>query len=117
MKNIAVMGCTLTCDPDGFATISTPPSTSSFAENKGIYSGPLSITVVGSSTGGANKNATGVGSLQPTAQFVQVDGKMVVLENDFVVITATGTTSSGSPTSGPVKVTISSAGQTFVQAE
>lgn len=111
LKNIAVEGCTLVCQFGGTAKIETLASKTSFFNDKGVYSGPLTISVKGSSAGGASANATGVGTLIPTAQFTLADNKFVVLEGDKASIVVAGSTSSGSPTSGTEVVTIQHAGQ------
>lgn len=117
MKFIAVSGCTLVCQFGGTAVINTPPSTDVLIDNKGVYRGPLTISVTNSSAGGASANASGAGVLNPTAAYVQADGLFVVLEGDKCDVTVAGSTSGGSATSGAEVVTIASAGQAVVLAE
>lgn len=117
MKFIAVSGCVLVCQFGGTATINTPPSSNVLIDNKGVYRGPLTISVANSSAGGASANASGAGVLNPTAAYVQADGLFVVLEGDKCDVAVGGSTSGGSPTSGSEVVTIMSAGQVSVQAE
>lgn len=117
MKNIVVQGCTLVCKFGGVASIVTPPSSTTIIDNHNVYSGPLTISVTGSSAGGADANATGVGILTPSSQYNQVDDKFVVLEGDKVDIVVNGATSKGSATTGTETVTITQAGQTSTSAD
>lgn len=117
MKYIVVEGCTLTCQSGGVATIVTLPSEYNIIDNCKIYSGPLTISVNGSSAGGADANATGTGTLTPTSQYNKADGKFVVLEGDKAEIIVNGADSEGSPTVGTEVVTITKAGQTSTLAD
>lgn len=107
LKNIAVEGCTLS---EPTAQITTPASTKVKADGKGVYSGPLTISISGYSGQGIEVG-TGTDTLQPTATKVKVEGKMVILEGDQVTITVTGQTPQGASASVPVNVKIQDAGQ------
>ena len=117
MKNIAVQGCTLDC---AFAQISTPPVQSVKCEGKAAYADSLTIQISGytSSVITVPDSGSGSGTLQGSAQYVEIEGKKAVLEGDNVTITVNGQAYSGTttvPVSEPVTVTISSAGQTKVK--
>ena len=117
MKYVAVVGCTLDCD-DGEAVVTSKPSSFMTVDNKGVYCGPMSVTVSSSSAGGADSNAMGSGIINPTSSFVDdAAGNNVILEGDQTTVTVIGTNSKGDSTEGTVTVTVSKAGQTFFLAE
>lgn len=114
MKNIAVQGCQLDCP---FAQIKTSPKTSVKCGGKATYAGDLNILISGYSGQGIT-GGSGSGTLQPTSQYVKIEGEKVVLEGDktTIPIQVTGSTGGGAATV-PVTVTITSAGQTYVKGE
>ena len=114
MKNIAVQGCQLDCP---FAQITTSPKTSVKCGGKATYAGDLNISISGYSGQGIT-DGSGSGTLQPTSQYVKIEGEKVVLEGDKTTtpIQVTGSTSSGTDTVS-VTVTITSAGQTYIKGE
>ena len=84
---------------------------------KATYAGDLNISISGYSGQGIT-DGSGSGTLQPTSQYVKIEGEKVVLEGDKTTtpIQVTGSTSSGTDTVS-VTVTITSAGQTYVKGE
>ena len=85
MKNVAVVGCTVTLSPGkGVAQISTQASLKVKADGKGIYFGPIDVSVSGYSDTIITVPLSGSGTItiQPSAQKVKVEGKNVILEGD-----------------------------------
>lgn len=85
MKNVAVVGCTVTLSPgDGVKQITTQASLKVKADGKGVYCGPIDVSVSGYSDGTITVPLSGSGTItiQPSAQKVKVEGKYVVLEGD-----------------------------------
>ena len=85
MKNVAVVGCTVTLSPGkGVAQISTQASLKVKADGKGIYFGPIDVDVSGYSDTIITVPLSGSGTItiQPSAQKVKVEGKNVILEGD-----------------------------------
>lgn len=119
MKNIVVQGCTLDCE---FAQIITSPKTCAKIDGSAILYGSLVIQIseYTSSVITVPKSGSGSGSLQPSAQYVKINGEPVVLEGDEVNITVNGQAYSGVttiPASEIVKVKIVYAGQDSVKGE
>ena len=85
MKNIAVVGCTVTLSPgDGLKQITTQASLKVKADGKGIYFGPIDVEVSGYSDSFITVTGSGSGTItiQPSAQKVKVEGDFVILEGD-----------------------------------
>lgn len=85
MKNIAVVGCTVTLSPgEGMKQITTQASLKVKADGKGVYCGPIDVSVSGYSDGTITVPLSGSGTItiQPSAQKVKVEGKYVILEGD-----------------------------------
>lgn len=85
MKNVAVVGCTVTLSPgEGVAQISTQASLKVKADGKGVYFGPIDVAVSGYSDTIITVPFSGSGTItiQPSAQKVKVEGKYVILEGD-----------------------------------
>lgn len=120
MKNVAVEGCQLTANTGiGNISITTPASTNTKVDSKGVYAGTLTISITGLSGSGFT-NGSGVGTLTGSAQNSKIDNQAIVLEGDQSdVITVKATTTSTPPTQieVPTIVTIVSAGQTVMKAE
>ena len=85
MKNVAVVGCTVTLSPGtGVAQITTQASLKVKADGKGVYCGPIDVSVSGYSDSVITVPGSGSGTItiQPSAQKVKVDGDYVILEGD-----------------------------------
>ena len=85
MKNIAVVGCTVTLSPgEGIAQIATQASLKVKADGKGVYFGPIDVAVSGYSDGIITVPESGSGTItiQPSAQKVKAEGDYVILEGD-----------------------------------
>jgi hypothetical protein len=111
-KNIAVDGCELE-DVTGGGTVSitSTPSQSSLADGKGIFFGPVSISVSQSNGGGSitDGNGAGAGTITGSDNNHLENGQPALLEGDTATIQVTGTTTppGGSPTPvGPIPVTV-----------
>ena len=85
MKNVAVVGCTVTLSPGtGVAQITTQASLKVRADGKGVYCGPIDVSVSGYSDSVITVPGSGSGTItiQPSAQKVKVEGDYVILEGD-----------------------------------
>ena len=85
MKNVAVVGCTVTLSPGkGIAQISTQASLKVKADGKGIYFGNIDISVSGYSDSTITVPGSGSGkiTIKPSAKKVKVEGDYVILEGD-----------------------------------
>ena len=85
MKNVAVVGCTVTLSPgEGIKQITTQASLKVKADGKGVYFGPIDVSVSGYSDSIITVPLSGSGTItiQPSAQKVKVEGKNVILEGD-----------------------------------
>ena len=85
MKNVAVVGCTVTLSPgEGVAQITTQASLKVKADGKGVYFGPIDVAVSGYSdeTITVSESGSGTITIQPSAQKVKVEGEYVILEGD-----------------------------------
>ena len=85
MKNVAVVGCTVTLSPgEGIAQITTQASLKVKADGKGVYFGPIDVAVSGYSDGIITVPESGSGTItiQPSSQKVKVEGDYVILEGD-----------------------------------
>ena len=85
MKNVAVVGCTVTLSPgEGIAQITTQASLKVKADGKGVYFGPIDVAVSGYSDGIITVPESGSGTItiQPSAQKVKAEGDYIILEGD-----------------------------------
>lgn len=85
MKNVAVVGCTVTLSPgEGMKQITTQASLKVKADGKGVYFGSIDVSVSGYSDSVITVPLSGSGTItiQPSAQKVKVEGKSVILEGD-----------------------------------
>ena len=85
MKNVAVVGCTVTLSPgDGLKQITTQASLKVKADGKGVYFGPIDVNVSGYSDSSITVMGSGSGTItiQPSSQKVKVEGNFVILEGD-----------------------------------
>lgn len=85
MENVAVVGCTVTLSPgEGMKQITTQASLKVKADGKGVYFGPIDISVSAYSDSVITVPSSGSGTItiQPSAQKVKVEGKSVILEGD-----------------------------------
>ena len=122
MKNVAVVGCTVTLSPgEGIKQITTQASLKVKADGKGVYFGPIDVSVSGYSDGTITVSGSGNGTItiQPSAQKVKVEGKYVILEGDSGDAMIDGMAYSGSSqvaVQSRVTAKIEVAGQTKVKA-
>ena len=80
MKNVAVVGCTVTLSPgEGNKQI-----TKVKPDGKGVYFGPIDVAVSGYSDSIITVPLSGSGTItiQPSAQKMKVEGEYVILEGD-----------------------------------
>ena len=85
MKNVAVVGCTVTLSPGtGVAQINTQASLKVKADGKGVYFGNIDVSVSGYSDNTITVPGSGSGTItiKPSAQKVKVEGDYVILEGD-----------------------------------
>ena len=85
MKNVAVVGCKVTLKPGkGVAQITTQASLKVKADGKGVYCGPIDVSVSGYSDSVITVPGSGSGTItiQPSAQKVKIEGDYVILEGD-----------------------------------
>ena len=85
MKNVAVVGCTVTLSPgEGNKQITTQASLKVKADGKGVYFGPIDVSVSGYSDSIITVPLSGSGTItiKPSAQKVKVEGDYVILEGD-----------------------------------
>lgn len=85
MKNVAVVGCTVTLSPGtGVAQITTQASLKVKADGKGVYCGPIDVSVSGYSDSVITVPGSGGGTItiKPSARKVKVEGDYVILEGD-----------------------------------
>lgn len=125
MKNVAVLGCTLKLSSDlygGVIAITSLPSTSITAMNKGVYFGSIDGTIAGcvDETSGCVQGAPVTFSIKGTGTNVEIDSAeiehKVVMEGDEsspVSIELTHPTS-GVTITIALSVKVESAGQTEV---
>lgn len=122
MENVAVVGCTVTLSPGtGVAQITTQASLKVKADGKGVYCGPIDVSVSGYSDSIITVPGSGSGTItiQPSAQKVKVEGKSVILQGDSGSAIINGLAQQGtSQVSVPSNVTakIEVAGQIKVKA-
>lgn len=98
MKNVAVVGCTVTLSPGkGMKQITTQASLKVKADGKGVYFGPIDVAVSGYSDENITVSGSGSGTItiQPSAQKVKVEGDYVILEGDNGTATINGKAWSG----------------------
>ena len=85
MKNVAVVGCTVTLSPGkGVAQISTQSSLKVKADGKGVYFGNIDVSVSGyfDNTITVPGSGSGTITIKPSARKVKVEGDYVTLEGD-----------------------------------
>ena len=85
MKNVAVVGCTVTLSPgEGVSQISTQASLKVKVGENGVYFGPIDVAVSGYSDTVITVPLSGSGTItiKPSAQKVKVEGDYVILEGD-----------------------------------
>ena len=122
MKNVAVVGCTVTLSPgDGNKQITTQASLKVKADGKGVYFGPIDVAVSGysDSTITVSESGSGTITIQPSAQKVKVEGDYVILEGDSGTATINGMAWSGETqveAQSDVTAKIEFAGQVKVKA-
>ena len=122
MKNVAVVGCTVTFSPgEGVAQITTQASLKVKADGKGVYFGPIDVAVSGYSDETITVSGSGSGTItiQPSAQKVKVEGEYVILEGDSGSAMIDGKAQSGSSqidVQSEVTAKIEVAGQVKVKA-
>lgn len=122
MKNVAVVGCTVTLSPgDGNKQITTQASLKVKADGKGIYFGPIDVDVSEYSDTSITVSGSGSGTItiQPSSQKVKVEGDFVILEGDSGTATISGKAWSGQSqidATSDVTAKIEVAGQTKVTA-
>ena len=122
MKNVAVVGCTVTLSPgDGVKQITTEASLKVEADGKGVYFGPIDVDVSGYSDTSITVSGSGSGTItiQPSAQKVKVEGDFVILEGDSGTATINGKAWSGQTqveAQSDVTAKIEVAGQVKVKA-
>jgi hypothetical protein len=122
MKNVAVVGCTVTLSPgDGVKQITTQASLKVKADGKGVYFGPIDVAVSGYSDSVITVPLSGSGTItiQPSAQKVKVEGKYVILEGDSGSAMINGMAQQGQtqvPVQSNVTAKIEVAGQVKVKA-
>ena len=102
----------------GNVTITSPANQDAKINGKGIYSGPMNITI-SNWTNGTITNGVGVGVINPNAKYTKVDGKLVFLEGvESEQITVTGQISTQPYVDSKViTVKINNAGQDGVKGE
>lgn len=102
MKNVAVQGMTIVpvetgISIDGYVVV-TSPSSNSFVDGKGIFSGDITVTVPEPTYGDYVAQSTDF-TIHPTSGFADVDGNPCVLEGDVSdTLTLTGYSGSSSTT-------------------
>ena len=122
MKNVAVVGCTVTLSPgEGNKQITTQASLKVKADGKGVYFGPIDVAVSGYSDSIITVPLSGSGTItiQPSAQKVKVEGKYVILEGDSGSAMINGMAQQGQtqvPVQSNVTAKIEVAGQVKVKA-
>ena len=122
MKNVAVVGCTVTLSPgDGVKQITTQASLKVKADGKGVYFGPIDVAVSEYSDSYITVSGSGSGTItiQPSAQKVKVEGDFVILEGDSGTATINGMAWDGDtqvPATSSVTAKIEVAGQIKVKA-
>lgn len=122
MKNVAVVGCTVTLSPgEGNKQITTQASLKVKADGKGVYFGPIDVSVSAYSDSVITVPGSGSGTItiQPSAQKVKVEGKFVILEGDIGSATISGKAQVGQTqvdVTNTVTAKIQVAGQTKVKA-
>ena len=85
MKNVAVVGCTVTLSPGtGVAQITTQASLKVKADGKGVYFGNIDVSVSGyfDNTITVPGSGSGTITIKPSAKKVKVEGDYVILEGD-----------------------------------
>lgn len=119
-KPIATLSCTLQCDnPTAQAVITTPPSVKVMCNKQACYFGAITVQVLGATVGTIVQNAPMVGTIMGTGMKVMSNKQPAVVMGDKTLaplICPAIDSSSGSPATIPVNVTIINAGQVKVMA-
>lgn len=119
-KYIAVQGCSFSIDEKDatlLCSVTSIPSTKVKIDNKGVYSGSISVTVTGW-TDEVMELGTGIGVINSSANKISVENKKVLLEGDFCTIAITGVSlKTQSTITVDYELKISSAGQNIVKGE
>ena len=122
MKNVAVVGCTVTLSPgEGNKQITTQASLKVKVGENGVYFGPIDVAVSGYSDTTITVSGSGSGTItiRPSAQKVKVEGDYVILEGDSGTATINGMAWSGQTqveAQSEVTAKIEVAGQVKVKA-
>lgn len=117
---IVVSGCKFKF-PEGStgkATITTLPSSFTKINSKGVYSGPINVSITGW-TNGTIKAGTGSGVINPNAKYTKADGKLVFLKgakSESIPVTGTIETQPYTDTK-IITIEISDAGQSEIKGE
>jgi hypothetical protein len=115
-ENIAVLGCTLESteqSKSGTYVIATLPSTKWKIGNKGVYRGPITVTITGA-TDGSVQGGTGSGVINPSGDdnwTMEKKGKLIRKDDESEEITISGTIPPSTPGTFTMKVKVSDAGQ------
>lgn len=117
MKDVAVTDPEFECKFGGNVQILSPPSMTLSIGGKGVYRGPMMVSVTGSSAGGAAGNASGIGMIMPTAMKGQNTEMGYIREGDEGKITVFGISPAPSPTVGTEIVTVKSCKQRVMQSD
>lgn len=118
-KPVAVEGMTLNFGDTlpGTVTLGNA-STSVSVDGSGVYSGALTILLVGASNAQqAATGGTGSGTFEPTAEYCSVDGQKVLRVGDKAEFKVTGVDAKLNPVTWDVTATIVDAGQSNTTAE
>lgn len=121
MKKVAVQGMTIVPVETGIAIegyiITTPPSANVSVDQKGVFSGDITVTVPAPTYGAYVAPSTNF-TLHPSSEFTDVDGEPCLLEGDTSdTLTLTGTNPSGSTTQFSLTLKVLAANQNYAVAE
>jgi hypothetical protein len=118
-KPVAVQGCELQIQPpySGNTSVTSMPSMKGKIQNKGIFSGGLSV-FLSNVAGPGLVNGAGAFSFLPSSQKMKIDQGFVHLEGESADASVTGQTTSvpPAPITVPVTVKINGAGQSVLKA-
>ena len=119
-KAWAVEGCTWKIEPSSVTassvTVTTPPDLYTFVEDKGVYRGNLTLSVVGVAQSGYTVPTPVIVTVTATGNSTLASGLPVVLQGDFGNGAGTGI-SGGSSLPITFKISVDDAGQTYVYDE
>ena len=111
MENIANTDCTIDANNNASVSITSPASTKSKANGKGIYRGTINVSVAGAFTSTCTQTAPFPSTISPTAIKTKADGQAVIREGDSGSATVAGVLSGGGTCSITVNFSIDDAGQ------